>query len=387
MLIVQVANLVHSTSGGISRTMTELRNEYTALGHQVVVITPGSNFSDSIDDSGVRHIQLEAPQVPGWGGYRLIWRRQALKDLLLRIVPDIIEIHDKTTLWWLGAFAHKIDANSFVFSHESLSQLLKSHLKISWIAHRLADNQHRRLIRNTQNFICASTFAANELERLDIAPIRISLGVDHTQFGSDQLINEHADQFHGRAHTVTFVGRLSPEKNPLLAVSAMREICQTRHDIQLVVIGDGPLKEELMDHARDLPITFLGHLTDREYIASILRNSFCTLNLGDRETFSLSTLESLASGTPAIVASSGASREILSAGCGVATSLTPICVSLAIESMLLSDRDVARKACRDRAGQFTWEKAAKTLLHSYGNSELVSNLENQLHNIEFGRVA
>jgi hypothetical protein len=62
MLIVQVANLVHSTSGGISRTMTELRTEYTALGHQVVVITPGSNFSDSIDDSGVRHIQLEAPQ-------------------------------------------------------------------------------------------------------------------------------------------------------------------------------------------------------------------------------------------------------------------------------------------------------------------------------------
>jgi alpha-1,6-mannosyltransferase len=367
--------------------MTELRNEYTALGHQVVVITPGSNFSDSIDDSGVRHIQLEAPQVPGWGGYRLIWRRQALKDLLLRIVPDIIEIHDKTTLWWLGAFAHKIDANSFVFSHESLSQLLKSHLKISWIAHRLADNQHRRLMRDTQNFICASTFAANELERLDIAPIRISLGVDHTQFGSDQLINEHADQFHGRAHTVTFVGRLSPEKNPYLAVSAMREICQTRHDIQLVVIGDGPLKEELMDHARDLPITFLGHLTDREYIASILRNSFCTLNLGDRETFSLSTLESLASGTPAIVASSGASREILAAGCGVATSLTPICVSLAIESMLLSDRDVARKACRDRAGQFTWEKAAKTLLHSYGNSEPVSNLDNQLHNIEFGRVA
>jgi len=387
MLIVQVANLVHSTSGGISRTMTELRNEYTALGHQVVVITPGSNFSDSIDDSGVRHIQLEAPQVPGWGGYRLIWRRQALKDLLLRIVPDIIEIHDKTTLWWLGVFAQKIGATGFVFSHESLSQLLKSHLKISWIAHRLADNQHRRLIRNTQNFICASTFAANELERLDIAPIRISLGVDHTQFGSEQVINEHADQFHGRAHTVTFVGRLSPEKNPLLAVSAMREICQTRHDIQLVVIGDGPLKEELMDHARDLPITFLGHLTDREYIASILRNSFCTLNLGDRETFSLSTLESLASGTPAIVASSGASREILSAGCGVATSLTPICVSLAIESMLLSDRDVARKACRDRAGQFTWEKAAKTLLHSYGNSEPVSNLDNQLHNIEFGRVA
>jgi len=387
MLIVQVANLVHSTSGGISRTMTELRNEYTALGHQVVVITPGSNFSESIDDSGVRHIQLEAPQVPGWGGYRLIWRRQALKDLLLRIVPDIIEIHDKTTLWWLGVFAQKIGATGFVFSHESLSQLLKSHLKISWIAHRLADNQHRRLIRNTQNFICASTFAANELERLDIAPIRISLGVDHTQFGSEQVINEHADQFHGRAHTVTFVGRLSPEKNPLLAVSAMREICQTRHDIQLVVIGDGPLKEELMDHARDLPITFLGHITDREYIASILRNSFCTLNLGDRETFSLSTLESLASGTPAIVASSGASREILSAGCGVATSLTPICVSLAIESMLLSDRDVARKACRDRAGQFTWEKAAKSLLHSYGNSELVSNLENQLHNIEFGRVA
>ena len=64
-----------------------------------------------------------------------------------------------------------------------------------------------------------------------------------------------------------------------------------------------------------------------------------------------------------------------------------MCISRAIESLLLSDRDLARKACRDRASQFTWEKAAKTLLQSYGNSEAISILENELHSIEFGRVA
>ena len=367
--------------------MTELRNEYRAAGHQVVVITPSDQFSDDTDESGVRRIQLKAPKVPGWGGYRLIWRRRQLKKILIQIVPDIIENHDQTTLWWLGDFAQKIDAQSFVFSHESLSQLLTGHLKNSWLANRLADNHHKRIARGTQHFLCASHFAALELQRIGIKPIQISLGVDHTQFGSNQEIRNLAHQFHGRRHTVALVGRLSPEKNPFLAIEAMRKICEQRGDIQLVVIGDGPLRRKLVEQSLGLPITFLGHIADREFIASILRLSFCTLNLGDRETFSLSTLESLASGTPAIVAKSGASREILTTECGVSTSLTPICIADAIESMLLHDRKEVHDICQARARQFTWEKTANTLLQNYKNLDTAQH-EKISHNVfEFGQVA
>ena len=387
MLIVQIANLVHQTSGGISRTMTELRNEYRALGHQVVVITPSDQFSDLTDETGVRRIQLKAPKILGWGGYRLIWRRRQLKKLLIQIVPDVIENHDQTTLWWLGDFAQKIGAQSFVFSHESLSQLLTSHLKNSWLANRLADNHHKRIARGTQNFLCASHFAALELERIGIKPIQISLGVDHTQFGSNQEIRNLPHQFHGRHHTVALVGRLSPEKNPCLAIEAMRKICEQRGDIQLVVIGDGPLRQKLVQQSLGLPITFLGHIADREFIASILRLSFCTLNLGDRETFSLSTLESLASGTPAIVAKSGASREILASGCGVSTSLTPICIADAIESMLRHDRKAVQNICQLRASQFTWEKTANTLLQEYKNLDTTQREKTFQHVFEFGQVA
>jgi alpha-1,6-mannosyltransferase len=387
VLIVQIANLVHQTSGGLSRTMTELRNEYVALGHQVVVITPSNHFSDRTDESGVREIHVRAAKVPGWGGYRLMSRRRQLKKLLTQIVPDVIEIHDQTTLWWLGTFAHKIGAQSFVFSHESLSQLLASHLKNSWLANRLADNHHKRIARGTRHFICASQFAARELHRIGVKPIQISLGVDHEQFGSDQEIGNATDQLHTRQHTVALVGRLSPEKNPNVAIEAMRKICQQRDDLQLVVIGDGPMKKNLIKQSVGLPITFLGHVADREYIASVLRMSFCTLNLGDRETFSLSTLESLAAGTPAIVAKSGASREILASGCGVSTSLTPICIAEAIESMLLNDKSVVQEMCQTRASQFTWENTAQTLLLNY---QVVppAPIEKILNNtFEFGQVA
>jgi len=387
VLIVQIANLVHQTSGGISRTMTELRNEYRALGHQVVVITPSDQFADHTDENGVRRIQLKAPKVLGWGGYRLIWRRRQLKKLLIQIVPDVIENHDQTTLWWLGDFAQKIGAQSFVFSHESLSQLLTSHLKNLWLANQLADNHHKRIARGTQNFLCASRFAALELERIGIQPIQISLGVDHAQFGSNQEIRNLPHQVHSRQHTVALVGRLSPEKNPFLAIEAMRKICEQRWDIQLVVIGDGPMKKNLIKQSVGLPITFLGHVADREYIASVLRMSFCSLNLGDRETFSLSTLESLAAGTPAIVAKSGASREILASGCGVSTSLTPICIAEAIESMLLNDKSVVREMCQTRASQFTWEKTANTLLQSYQNVEFAHHEKVSHDTFAFGQVA
>jgi alpha-1,6-mannosyltransferase len=167
----------------------------------------------------------------------------------------------------------------------------------------------------------------------------------------------------------------------------MRKICQQRDDLQLVVIGDGPMKKNLIKQSVGLPITFLGHVADREYIASVLRMSFCTLNLGDRETFSLSTLESLAAGTPAIVAKSGASREILASGCGVSTSLTPICIAEAIESMLLNDKSVVQEMCQTRASQFTWENTAQTLLLNY---QVVppAPIEKILNNtFEFGQVA
>jgi alpha-1,6-mannosyltransferase len=172
-----------------------------------------------------------------------------------------------------------------------------------------------------------------------------------------------------------------------LAIEAMRKICGQRDDIQLVVIGDGPLKQRLVEQSLDLPITFLGHVADREFIASILRVAFCTLNLGDRETFSLSTLESLASGTPAVVANSGASREILTSGCGVATSLTPICIADAIESMLIQDQKTVQVCCQDRASQFTWEKTANTLLQSYETVAFAHQEKVSLDFFAFGQVA
>ena len=56
-----------------------------------------------------------------------------------------------------------------------------------------------------------------------------------------------------------------------------------------------------MNSAKDVPVTFLGFVTDRELFAQLLATADAVVAPGPIETFGLAALEALASGTPAVV--------------------------------------------------------------------------------------
>jgi alpha-1,6-mannosyltransferase len=68
---------------------------------------------------------LAGPPVPGLG-YRVLVGHRAGRDAVSRLEPDILEVSDRTTLRWVGAWARSQQIPTVMVSHESLAGLLRA---------------------------------------------------------------------------------------------------------------------------------------------------------------------------------------------------------------------------------------------------------------------
>ena len=130
---------------------------------------------------------MRAPRVPFSGGYRVLWRRRRLSRLLARLRPDALEVSDRTTLRWTGAWAREHGVPAVMVSHESVTALLAGWGWAGWgssgLGRAIADWLNRRTARAYQQVICTTGWAAAEFERIGAGNlVRVPLGVDLATF-------------------------------------------------------------------------------------------------------------------------------------------------------------------------------------------------------------
>ena len=109
-----------------------------------------------------------------------------------------------------------------------------------------------------------------------------------------------------------FVGRLSPEKGIHTLLAAWSWL---RADIQLRIVGDGPLASMVDEAAAADPrITWLGACSPEE-VQRTLREAACLVMPSTwYETFGLVIIEAFAAGTPVIASRMGSMRELVDHG-------------------------------------------------------------------------
>ena len=166
----------------------------------------------------------------------------------------------------------------------------------------IADLPYRLWVRTffnrSDHVICPSAFAEGELRRygLRVPTTVISNGVPERfhRIPGEPLADD------GKFVVLT-VGRLATEKRHDLIIEAIR---RSRHErrIQLVILGDGPLHEQLMIRARGLtnPARFGFVPSDelpRHYSAADL-----VVHAAQVELEGMSVLEAMACGTPCLIA-------------------------------------------------------------------------------------
>jgi len=355
--IVQAANFVTPTSGGLRTALQQLCAGYRAAGHEVVQVLPGPRDA-VVETAWGRQVVLRAPEAVGTG-YRLLADPRRVQRVLAGLAPDRLEVHDRSTLRGLGRWARRQGVPSLVVSHERLDRLLRQWLPAQLPLDRVADHSNRALADGFDDVVCTTSWAAQEFTRIG-APVRlVALGVDLEQFRPDR--SRRPWLAGDRELLLVMASRLSKEKRPELAVEAVRELLRRGHAVRLVVAGDGPLRRSLQRRASGLPVVFAGHVGGRDAMARLLSAADVVLAPGPVETFGLAALEALACGTPVVCSMHSALPAVLGAA-GRACPSAAFCVADQVEHLMGSDERVRRRTARRRAEQFPWSRTVDGFL-------------------------
>jgi len=360
--IVQLANFYGPRSGGLRTALHHLGAGYAERGHDVVLVVPGPRGADEVVASGIRRITVAAPKLPATGGYRAVdpWR---ITRLLERLRPDAIEVSDRLTLRGLGAWAARCSVPSVVISHERLDRLLSQFLLPDRAARHVADVANARMAAAYDTVVCTTGFARAEFDRIGARNVaQVPLGVDLAAFSPRWRDRDLRTALARPGETLlVHCGRLSPEKHPERSVDTAAALHAAGLPVQLVVAGDGPRRAALERRAAGLPVTFLGFVPDRARLARLLATADVSLAPGPHETFGLSALEALASGTPVVVSRSSALPEIVG-GSGAAALDSPEAFAAGVTSLLAADEGARRAAARARAERYAWPTSVDRML-------------------------
>jgi alpha-1,6-mannosyltransferase len=160
--------------------------------------------------------------------------------------------------------------------------------------------------------------------------------------------------------------RLSVEKRPGTALDALDALLRRGRRAVLVVAGDGPLRPRLEQRARErgLPVTFLGHLSDRSALGALQASADVCLAPGPAETFGLAALEAMASGTPVVASTSSALPEVIGTA-GATAADHGEAFADAVELLLARPEPARRDAARARAECFGWGAAVEAFLAAH----------------------
>ncbi|MFE0177558.1 glycosyltransferase [Streptomyces sp. NPDC059002] len=365
--IVRIANFVTPSSGGLRTALRELGRGYLAAGHEPVLIVPGERGAVHDSEQG-RILTVPGPLLPGTGGYRVLTDRRRVARLLERLAPDRIEVSDRTTLRWTGAWARRARIPAVMVSHETADGVLGTWGLPPAAARRAADALNSRTAHAYSRVVCTTHWAEREFLRIGARNVvRAPLGVD--------LAGRHPGLYdpgvrarHARVDEVLLVlcSRLSVEKRPGVALDALEDLRASGLRAVLVVAGEGPLRSRLERRARErrLPVTFLGHVADRAELGALQAAADVCLAPGPCETFGLAALESLACGTPVVASASSALPEIVGAA-GAAALDTGEGFALAVRAVLARQERARRAAARARAERFGWDAAVAAFLAAH----------------------
>ncbi|CAM5477910.1 GDP-mannose-dependent alpha-(1-6)-phosphatidylinositol dimannoside mannosyltransferase OS=Streptomyces fumanus OX=67302 GN=GCM10018772_48650 PE=4 SV=1 [Streptomyces fumanus] len=254
-------------------------------------------------------------------------------------------------------------------SHETADGVLRTWGLPEAAARRAADALNTRTAHAYARVVCTTEFAEREFVRIGArnvvrAPLGVDLAARHPALRDPGLRARHA---RGDEMLLVMCSRLSVEKRPGTALDALQALRRRGVRAVLVVAGDGPLRARLAQRARErgLPVTFLGHVADRDALGALQASADVCLAPGPAETFGLAALEAMACGTPVVASASSALSEVIGSAGAVAADHGEAFAD-SVETLLTVRREGERRAAaRARAECFGWDTAVAAFLAAH----------------------
>ena len=168
-----------------------------------------------------------------------------------------------------------------------------------------------------------------------------------------------------------FMSRLIPRKRPLLAIEAAAALSAEFSELELVVVGRGPLVEAARRRAAELAVAdrvrFVPWVTD-EAKAWLMGTADVFLMPSLLEGFGLAALESQLAGTPVVGGPAAALGEVIVPDeTGILVGAEPAAFVAAVRALLASPerRAAFGESARRHASTFSWDAAASATADAY----------------------
>ena len=292
-----LVNLINQTPQGVYR-------------HAIICVTNATEFRNRITSTDV--IIIELGKKPG-KDLAVYWR---LFRALRKLKPDVFHTRNVNTIEY-----QPIAALAGVRT--------RIHGEHGWDIHDLHGTSRKyRILRKfarpfVDRFIVVSKGLRDYLTvSIRIPPERITLiynGVDLCKFHPREHTEDEAEKAimaDSRAIVIGTIGRMKEVKNQRLLIRAFIEIINQNPDerskIQLVMVGDGPLRNGLMNELREAALEEISSFPGAcDNIPELLREIDVFVLPSRNEGISNTILEAMATGLPVIGTRVGGTPEIV----------------------------------------------------------------------------
>lgn len=308
---MHVAQVVLSLDvGGLERNVINQVREGQALGQSVSVIClerPGI-LAEQAEASGGRLISLEKSP-----GIRLSVFRQ-LRAILRDLSPDIVHTHQIGTLFYAGpAVASLGRVRTKVVHTEHGREPYTTSARRRWLG-RLAGLYAERFFCLTRDMAEAVT-AARIIPREKVHLIHNGIDLSNFRRSHDRSTVRRLLGIPDNAPVIGTVGRLTPVKEQGLLIRAFFEVSRQIPAAHLVLVGDGPLLEDLQAQARRLGVEDRVHFTGYQPDSAPYLQAFDVFALTSRsEGMPQSALEASVCAVPVVAPRVGGLPELIEPG-------------------------------------------------------------------------
>lgn len=234
-----------------------------------------------------------------------IWR---LRRLALYYNVSAVKAHDPYWIGLLGLIVSRLCGVPLVVmicsSYELVWRLVRKHAN-GIIKSRLLDKVLGWVVMRKADMVfggsCdAARWALSNGARIGRTFVVRTQGVDERHFGPLESRQDMREELGVNGRIVLFAGRLSPEKFPKDAVRAFNYVRWSTIGSRLLLVGDGPLREDMEQYVERVPfdagaIIFVGFQSQKE-----LANLYYTADVILAPLAGSGLTEACLSGTPVV---------------------------------------------------------------------------------------
>ena len=372
MKICDLTQFYSPLSGGVKRYVHEKINYIKAKSpeDEHILVIPGAK-TEVIAGDRSRIYSIRSPLVSRSSRYRALLNLRAVGEIIERERPDIIESSDPYQVGWKSISigrALRIPVVAFYHSHFP-EAYLRGPARFLFGA---AQKYVRKLYNRFEATLVPSSQLAAVLEDWGVRNVRVvNLGVNTESFRplEDSVETRRSLGISPNRRLLLYIGRLAHEKNTETLFTSFGMLAKRRpHEFELLVIGDGPQREQLRQlKAKVGNVQWIQYCTDSLELARFYRAADLFVHPGVQETFGLVALESQACGTPVVgIRGSHMDRIIFHEQESWARENTPDALADAIDDFCGKDlKSLGAAAATVAVERHSWPLVFEGLLYIY----------------------